>query len=314
MDKITIVTAFFHIGRNNWKGFQRTDSDYFKYFEDWARLKNDLIVYVGSEEESQKVMGIREKTGLKEKTQCVVIDDIFSVDVELFNSISKVSQYKRIKYCRLLPDNPESWNALYNYVMLMKEWCVKDAVEKGLASGTVAWVDFGFNKSGQIYSEMEEFDFEWRYKFSDKINIFALYNLNDIPPLYEIIRDMSTFIQGGIIIAPDYLWNVLWQLVRENMLILNKIGYMDDDQTILLMSWMDKPELFDVHYCDWHMQLKLFGNDKMTLTKYNTKKLNIIKRMYILFLKIVSEKYTGLKQYIRMQKESVIYNKNKGYR
>ena len=39
MDKITIVTAFFHIGRNNWKGFQRTDSDYFKYFEDWARLK-----------------------------------------------------------------------------------------------------------------------------------------------------------------------------------------------------------------------------------------------------------------------------------
>lgn len=314
MDKITIVTAFFPIGRNEWKGFQRTDSDYFNYFADWAKLRNDMVIYVGSKEEAEKVIKIRGGAGLGDKTKCVIIEDIFSVDKELFRSIRNVSNYERVKYSRLLPDNPESWNAEYNYVMLMKEWCVKDAVEKGLARGTVAWVDFGFNKSGQIYSNLEEFNFEWKYGFSDKINVFALYDLNDIPPLYEIIRDMSTFIQGGIIVAPDCLWSELWKLVRKNMLILNKIGYMDDDQTILLMSWIDRPELFDVHYCDWHLQLKLFGNDKMTLTANNVKKLNIVKRIYIILLKIISEKYTGLKKYIRMQKESVIYNKNKGYK
>lgn len=59
MDKITIVTAFFPIGRNEWKGFQRTDSDYFNYFADWAKLRNDMVIYVGSKEEAEKVIKIR---------------------------------------------------------------------------------------------------------------------------------------------------------------------------------------------------------------------------------------------------------------
>lgn len=49
-DGITLVTAFFPIGRGEWTGkAQRSDDKYFKYFQHWARIHNDLVVYTTPE-------------------------------------------------------------------------------------------------------------------------------------------------------------------------------------------------------------------------------------------------------------------------
>lgn len=314
MSKITIVTAFFSIGRENWNGFQKTDEEYFRYFEFWAGLKNKLIAYVSHEEQAKEIYHIRDKFGQKDNTICVVIEDIFSVDKELYASIEKVSKYERVGASRLFPNNPESWNPDYNYIMLMKEWCAKDAVEKGYAKGMVAWVDFGINKGGAVYTKKEEFQFLWEYPFPTKINLFTLSDIEDRPPIYEMIRDMSTVIQGGVIVAPDFYWDKLWSLMRQNMMLLNKIGFMDDDQTILLMSFLDEKECFALHSCDWIMQFKDFGNPNLTLRAKPTKRLNILKRAYILFLSVIKGKNPEIKTYLRMQKQSILINKRKGYR
>ena len=45
MNEITIVTAFFDIGRKNFETYPRSNENYLEYFKIWARMKNNLIVY-----------------------------------------------------------------------------------------------------------------------------------------------------------------------------------------------------------------------------------------------------------------------------
>ena len=45
MTENTLVSAFFSIGRENFKEIPRTNNQYIEYFKRWARIKNDLIFF-----------------------------------------------------------------------------------------------------------------------------------------------------------------------------------------------------------------------------------------------------------------------------
>ena len=45
MNDITIVTAFYDIGRGDWKYFNRKTSYYFECFERLCKLKNKIVVF-----------------------------------------------------------------------------------------------------------------------------------------------------------------------------------------------------------------------------------------------------------------------------
>lgn len=270
-DKITLVTAFFQLGRGEWDSFKRTNDDYFNYFDFWARIKNDMIIYT-DKVSAQKIEEIRIKKYNRKNTKIIIIEDYKKIDEDLYNSIKSATENGFNTEFRINPSTPESWNYDYNYVMLLKEWCVKDSVEKGLAKGMIAWIDFGYNHGGKYYKESQEFEFEWKWKFSDKIHLFTVNKLDDLP-IFEIIRSVNSYIQGGIIVAPDKLWLKLWNLVKENMLTLNKVGFSDDDQTILLMTYRQNKDLFELHESDsWFSVIADYSNQKFTIKKCEAKK------------------------------------------
>lgn len=269
-DKITIVTAFFPLKRENWEGFERTNNKYFEYFEFWSQIQNDMIIYT-DEQSSKYIEEIRINKYNKQNTKIVVIDNWREIDEELYNSIKLATDNELNKQFHINPNSPESWNYDYNYVMLLKEWCAKDAVEKGLATGMIAWVDFGFNHGGEFYQNSSEFNFEWKWNFSNKIHLFQINEFDNLP-IFEIVRRMNTYIQGDIIIAPDKLWIELWNLVRSNMIALNKVGLVDDDQTILLMSYKENPSIFELHESKWFSQISDCSNQKFTTKTEERKK------------------------------------------
>ncbi|MCM3693203.1 WlaTC/HtrL family glycosyltransferase [Neobacillus niacini] len=278
MSEITIVTAFLNIKRADWKTFSRNADEYISYFEFWARIRNKVIIYLDSKEVAAKVLKIREEYGLAEKTVINIVNDITELDKELYQSIKKATENGIQREFRVRSDNPESWNADYNYVMLLKEWFVKDAVQNKSASGMVAWLDFGFNHGGSLFDNASDFDFLWKYEFPEKINIFNIKELDD-RPIFDIIRTMDTYIMGPIIVAPDYLWNELWELMRNAMLSLNYCGLVDDDQNIILMAYRMKPELFEVRKSNWFLPLKEYGGGhlQVRINKNSIKKYPILK-------------------------------------
>lgn len=296
MKEITIVTAFFNINRSEWDKFSRTSEQYVEYFSHWAKMKNKLIVYVESEDLAKEVLKIRKEFGLEDKTIVNIVSNYLEIDTELYNSIKNVCTNKIQQEFRLLPKNPESWNYDYNYIMLLKMWCVKDAVEKGQAEGMVAWVDFGYNHGGNRIDSSSDFNFLWKYDFADKINLFSIQDLDD-RPIFDIVRSMDVYIMGTIIVGIDYLWGEFWDLMKRAMMSLNYSGLCDDDQTILLMAYRMKPEIFEIYKSGWMLQIKQFGGEHLIeKVEKMPNRLSIVERL----------KQTKLRKIVRKLKDTKI--------
>ena len=245
----TVVTAFFDMHRGEWRSSGRSIQRYIDAFSLWTRIHNKLVVYTNADV-AEQVKRIRAEYGLLEATEIIVIDDYLALDFALYQSIEKAMKSHSSKMFHLKPNHPESWNPVYNYVMLLKWWCVCDAIRRGSTSETVAWIDFGFNNCDTLYTEPNDFDFTWLCDTDDRINLFCI-NEPDDTPVFEIVQKMNTYVQGCSIVGPAKLWPEFAKLVRESMIEMNNVGFADDDQVFMLMAYRKKPDLFKLNICPW---------------------------------------------------------------
>ena len=247
MSEISIVTAFFDIGRKDWKGFERDNSTYANYFKFWARVKNHLIVYT-EPKMAEQVKKIRADYGLLDKTTVIVIKDVRKLDEPIYNLICDVLSNKLTVKFRRHPWMPECCNPLYNYIMYMKTYFLNDAINNGLTKNNmVAWVDFGFNHGGATYPNSEEFStILTDNNLNNKIHLFSVDKLDDTP-IFEIVRNMHTYIAGAVMIAPSNMWKNLADLYKQATISLAQCGFSDDDQTLAVMAYRAKPTLFEIH-------------------------------------------------------------------
>ena len=130
MSNITIVTAFFDIGRGDWssdKGLpgylQRTTDTYMERFGYLAELDNQMIIYT-SEDQVKTIAKLRK--GKEDKTIIIIqhFPDMFPVFREKIERIQKDENYlKQINSNQIR--NPEYWAVDYvlvnllNHILLM---------------------------------------------------------------------------------------------------------------------------------------------------------------------------------------------------
>jgi protein YibB len=299
MTEVTIVTAFFPVGREDWQIYTRSNDKYIEYFRFWGRIQNKLIVYT-DRETAKAVLEIREEFNLKHKTQVIIVEDVYSLEPTVYAQIEAALKNPVAVQFRTCPKNPESWNPKYNYVTYLKPYFTADAVKKGYAAGQVAWVDFGYNHGGESCIHAEEFDFLWEYDFSSKIHLFAMEEIDDMP-IFEIVRTMRAYIAGAVMVAPADLWPEFARLYKESMLHLTHCGLADDDQTISVMAYRAKPELFEIHLVDdWFTAIKEVGGSH--LTRAEKVKYKETKKQAKTFLK--DKKYTkALQWYFKYARE-----------
>lgn len=265
--EVTVVTAFFDIGRGSWgDGFSRSAHDYISFFEFWARIDNELIVFT-EPKYKEAIEKIRANYGLSKKTHVVAIPDLTEVDPAMYEAIKgALSRQEAISF-RDAPECPESYNAYYDYIMNVKSVLVNKAIDSGFAKGMVAWLDFGYNHGGEYFQEAEEFDFTWCTDLPEKINIFALEDDVQVP-IFEIVRSMKVYLSGGLIVAPDILWRDMQDLMRQAVDSLSDCGLADDDQTVMLMAQRKRADLFNcipVEY--WFDPLIIASKHNFTVKK-----------------------------------------------
>lgn len=277
---ITLVSAFFYIGRDKVKDTDlvRSNKQYFEYFEQWARMRNKLIVYT-EPEFVDEVYRIREQFGVREQTIVLPVEDVFAIEKELLERMEAVSANEDFRNYRHYV-NAMSNNAKYDYVMLMKYWCLQDAVRRGLVEDTAAWIDFGFNHGGELFANPEEFDFLWEYKFTRKIHLFALYN----PDTVLGVRSWQTqkdCMMGPLIVLPKELCEEFWLLVKGALEALLWLDCIDDDQQLLLMAYKHKKEVFEVHISEWCLPLKEYGGTHLTVKQKVLPKKSLLTRVRV---------------------------------
>lgn len=247
-DDVTIVTAFVDIGRDKWEGvknnqlippyIKRDTATYFERFERLTKLKNDIVCFTETKF-FDKIKSIRKDITL------IDIDNLKEDHKFLLQTIDHIQQEPAFIKFVTRPSAPEYWSSSYVLINFLKSHFVQFAVENNLIKTTnAAWIDFGYVRN-EVYCPQNK---TWFFDTKDKINIFACNPYTHTVPIFEIVRNGSVYIQGCHIVAPLNKWNTLKQLINISMSQLIDVGLVDDDQTLLLMSYRKAPEEFELNY------------------------------------------------------------------
>lgn len=265
MNDITIVTAFFDIGRGDWtpdKGLphylQRTNETYLERFANMATLDNPMVIYTSKE-------FVRDIKFLRQDKPT----EIYTIDFEnsfekLREQVSRVQQNPEYqnKINPMQVRNPEYWNADYVVVNALKSSFVNRAIGFGvIKTELVAWMDFGYCREKSTLNEVKT----WQYPFNkDKIHLFNVKEFQEGTTIESIISNNDVHITGPCIVADVKLWPMLEKLVSHSVEELLKNNLIDDDQTLLLMSYLLRPEYFELHPVsseDWFIAFKDYNEN-----------------------------------------------------
>ncbi|MDM1757795.1 MULTISPECIES: protein YibB [Acinetobacter] len=248
---ITIITAFFDIGRGGWSVenghpcyLQRSNEKYFKYFSNLAQLENDMVIFTSQDYVDQ----IREIRGDKPTTIInVCLDEKFA---DIKQQISKIqnSEIFREKIGAEQLKNPEYWSPEYVLVTNLKSYFVNKAIKEGLVhSQLAAWVDFGYCRNLKMLSKIKK----WNFTFAEnKVHFFSIKKTFELTAesVQHAIFNNQAFIIGGVIVAAPEKWVNFSKLVYMCQKQMLEQNIVDDDQGIYLQTLLVQPDLFEIHY------------------------------------------------------------------
>jgi protein YibB len=264
-DDISIVTAFFDIGRGGWtteKGFpehiHRATDTYIERFGYLATLGNEMVIYT-SPDLAPRVMELRK--GKEDKTTVIPLD-LATIFPERREAIKRIQSDPAFR-ARINPGqirNPEYHSPDYVVVTNLKAYFVAHAVQNNLVhNAQVAWLDFGYCRGMEALGGSDH----WSYNFNPgKIHLFVFGEYKSVLPINEIVANNIVYVAGAAVVAERKLWAVLARLMNKAADELQQHTMVDDDQTLFLMASLYRPDLFELHPIpdqQWQPVLKMFN-------------------------------------------------------
>lgn len=240
---ITIVSAFFDIGRGNWVKFARSTDVYFRNFERLCLLENPIILFTESKHR-ERLQRLQAK-----KPNLVVYfeDDLFERHGALLERIRQVQQSPAYQDGILEPNCPEYYEPRYVLVNYLKaDFCCKAIAAQGISSGQVAWIDFGYLKK----KRQLPISLRWDQDFADKIHMYSLLPVHAGIDITKAVKENIVYIQGCHIVAPAQQWPRMAELMVNAIEHLFAQGLTDDDQSMLLLAYLQAPQEFVIDAAD----------------------------------------------------------------
>lgn len=251
MSEISIITAFFPLGRGEWtpdKGYphylQRSDDVYLERFGHLAKLENEIIVYT-TEDMVDKV--VEKLLGRADgKTKVIVFNpmEIFPEVLGRIKTIQNMDSFKELISPSQIK-NPEYWNPNYVLVTNLKAHITNHAVRTKLVSNDmVAWIDFGYCRSEANIPTSKKWDYDFNPK---KIHMFSYKDYPAGKPFREVIANNDVFILGAKVVAHKDNWRLMEKLMWAAHDQLSEENLVDDDQGLWLLSYLMEPNAFELH-------------------------------------------------------------------
>jgi hypothetical protein len=246
--KITLVSAFFDIGRTQWDKFKRSTQTYIDSFKNYYNLDYKMIVFIDS-----RYIHLMSNTNLIHlipiNEEWLKNNTIWS-NIETSRSVMNSEKYKRVVAERIKNGNPETIYPEYNFINHSKIDFINYAVKHGyINSELVAWSDFGYhssifqNDTSRFPTKVIDTKF---FKF--KINMWTMNEITekDFDPWHTVQNDKVIF-TGSFYGLPTKMVHEFQNLYHNSLEELHNLGISDDDQHIYLRCYQKRPELFELH-------------------------------------------------------------------
>ena len=166
---------------------------------------------------------------------------------EMRNQILKVQQDPNFqnKIHPMQIKNPEYWNPDYVLITNLKAYLTNLVIKNNMVTNDmVAWIDFGYCRDSESIPSSKK----WEYSFNpEKIHMFNYKDYHSDIPIEDVIATNDVYILGAKVVAHKNLWAEMAELMQLSYQRLQKCNMVDDDQGLWLMSYILKPELFELH-------------------------------------------------------------------
>ena len=240
---ITLVTAFFDIGRSNWDKYTRSVEYYINSFYNYLKLPYKMVVFMDS----------RYHLHVNSNVTIIPIDLEFlekNVDswkyINMEDSIMKSENYKKLLGQRIKNGNPENIYPVYNIINHSKVDFLELALPY-IKTNFVCWTDFGYHSSilrNEYTYPINDLDIN-RFNVS-KINTFLVNKVSFHEPGY-ILQNAPDIFTGSFYGLPVKMVKTFKELYHNCLNELYQMSISDDDQHILLRCYYKNPDLFELH-------------------------------------------------------------------
>jgi hypothetical protein len=249
-NSIIFVTAYKDLGRENWKGFERSREDYINYFKKLYRNHIRLICFC--EEEISDILN--KELGFK---NCYPYDSehTYYRYLEKEKEIMNSNDFKNIVSHR--KEHPECCIPEYNIVNHNKVIFLQRAKNMFPEYTHYSWIDFGcIRNDDNIFV-----NFDWT-ELKPQIHYSAFYkpNVDDIKCPKDICVDAPTILQGSIFIVPNNLVDWYVDTYTSTLEWFHQLNLVDDDQGVIIQIYKKHSDKFILHTTnEWFKLLHSFS-------------------------------------------------------
>jgi protein YibB len=271
MSDVTLITAFYDIGRSEWNSqFTRKSHEYVESFRLFLNYDHEMIIYIDTKH-YDALSRMVECSPYPKNKRLVSIDEAWMKEniwawsrLEKEREIMSSDSYRNLIPQRITAGYPENVNPEYTIITHSKIDFVCKAIDDGMVdTDTVMWVDFGYfhNKTQDKHVPKKNIDLS-------KLNLEKI-NLCGMNQITEQDKDVLY----TLIYAPVKICAYLFVATKENMKwfqsrchevleVYQANGLADDEQGLWLLCYFADAERYKVHYFpEWHMGLKYFTKD-----------------------------------------------------
>jgi protein YibB len=256
----TLVTGLYDIGRENWNSpFNRSYSNYFKYFENVLSLNSNIVIYI-DEKDLEKVIILRSKIDPDLKKTKIILNKFTNLETyKLFYSKTK-SVMKSDFFIKNRWDShtPEMLYPEYNIINFNKLSFLEESIKNNwFHTEYYMWIDAGFQHHN--FPEKNRFI---SYPNSEKIKILEdnkihFLLLNDYIPLKSYF-DPHVNLAGSLFAGkkePILKFKSICFDIIEEFLNNNSIN---DDQTIYSYAYERNKDMFNLKKGNWFENFSFF--------------------------------------------------------
>ena len=247
-DEVTIVTAFYDIGRGNWGNMKRSIEYYINSFKNYLNLRYSMIVFIDS-----RCINFINVELLKNVILIPIDEDFLNKNVYAWKNIEKARTimnsefYKKLLIKRINNGNPENIYPEYNCINHAKIDFIKYAVPF-IKTSFVCWSDFGYHFSvfNNNSSKFPTNILNIKFFNTSKINCCLVNKIEEYDSI-SILQNAPDIFSGGFYGLPIKLVNPFQELYHSCLDELYSMNISDDDQHVLLKCYYKKPELFELY-------------------------------------------------------------------
>lgn len=254
---VTLVTALYDIGKDQWKTHSGSMHSYYNWFLNTLNyVDTNFVVFTGpsSASEVQKVVNKRRKGSTR-----VVIQSLEDLAVyrKFYDRLEQLLQSS--DFIKRRPfEVPEHMQAKYDVIMFNKTDFMRQATGIFPDTEYVGWLD-----AGLVRWDPESESIAWPAADLLPRNKHALFSINgsySIHDKYNHVMSQTRFTQGGSIISPVGLLDALIRFQYETIEDCLGKAVIGSDEKITDLCVLGNRQLFEINVCDWRRYFDFYRN------------------------------------------------------